>query len=245
MDNKDAPSGAQMSNAGVTLDPENEDAGVELRLALSVREAWRARVDAAIDPLEDLRRQLQGRQLQDFGADHSDTLEELVDKLRESVRRRLREHADDTLTAEFVRESYTEVATIVANGLPNDVAAIRDVDELQRDIRGATAEFVQVAHARIVDERLLTIPRSLKSKEAKGGNELESKRRRRVGLLLRKGPRENAFGLPLPPGKADRDAAVKFAKSEVRQLINRLHQIAGDVETALVVHVVLAIRPTD
>lgn len=239
MDNKDAPSGAQIPNAGVALDPENEDAGVELRLALSVREAWRARVDAVIDPLEDLRR----RQLQDFGADHSGTLEELVDKLRESVRRRLREHADDTLTAEFVRESYTEVATIVANDLPNDVAAIRDVDELQRDIRGATAKFVQIAHGRIIDERLLTIPRS-RSREAKEDNELESKRRRRVGLLLREGPRKR-YGVTQPARKADRDAAVKFAKSEIRQLINRLHQIAGDVETALVVHVVLAIRPTD
>ena len=236
MDNKDAPSGAQIPNAGVALDPENEDAGVELRLALSVREAWRAHVDAVIDPLEDLRR----RQLQDFGADHSGTLEELVDKLRESVRRRLREHADDTLTAEFVRESYTEVATIVANDLPNDVAAIRDVDELQRDIRGATAKFVQIAHGSIVDERLLTIPRSLESKEAKG-----DKRRRRVGLLLKKGPRKYYTGRPRPPRKADRNAAVKFAKSEIRQLINRLHQIAGDVETALVAHVVLAIRPTD
>ena len=236
MDNKDAPSGAQIPNAGVALDPENEDAGVELRLALSVREAWRARVDAAIDPLENLR-----RQLQDFGADDSDTLEELVDKLRESVRRRLREHADDALTAEFVRESYTEVATIVANGLPNDVAAIRDVDELQRDIRGATAKFVQIAHGRIVDERLLTIPRSLESDEAKGGD----KRRRRVGVLLKKGPRKDYIGRPRPARKADRNAAVKFAKSEIRQLINRLHQIAGDVETALVVHVVLAIRPTD
>lgn len=240
MDNKDAPSGAQIPNAGVALDPENEDAGVELRLALSVREAWRAHVDAVIDPLEDLR-----RQLQDFGADHSGTLEELVDKLRESVRRRLREHADDTLTAEFVRESYTEVATIVANDLPNDVAAIRDVDELQRDIRAATAKFVQIAHGRIVDERLLTIPRSLRSKEAKRGNELESKRRRRVGLLLRKGTKEERRWGRLPTTKADRDAAVKFAKSEIRQLINRLHQIAGDVETALVAHVVLAIRPTD
>ena len=238
MDNKDAPSGAQIPNAGVALDPENEDAGVELRLAMSVREAWRARVDAAIDPLEDLR-----RQLQTSVADDSGTLEELVDKLRESVRRRLREHADATLTAEFVRESYTEVATIVANGLPNDVAAIRDVDELQRNIRGATAKFVQIAHGRIVDERLLTIPRS-KSKEAKGDNERESKRRRRVGLLLREGPRER-FGRPLPARKADRNAAVKFAKSEIRQLINRLHQIAGDVETALVTHVVLAVRPTD
>lgn len=239
MDNKDAPSGAQIPNAGVALDPENEDAGVELRLALSVREAWRARVDAVIDPLEDLRR----RQLQDFGADHSGTLEDLVDKLRESARRRLREHADDTLTAEFVRESYTEVATIVANDLPNDVAAIRDVDELQRDIRGATAKFVQIAHGRIIDERLLTIPRS-RSREAKEDNERESKRRRRVGLLLRDESRK-FYGVSLPARKADRDAAVKFAKSEIRRLINRLHQIAGDVETALVVHVVLAIRPTD
>lgn len=228
-DNIEAPSSAQKPGAGVALNPDDQDAGVELRIAMSVREGWRARVDAVIMPLEVLR-----RQLQDFGSGDSDTLKELVDKLQESVRCRLGEHADDTLTPEFVLESCTEVATIVANGIPNDVAATRDLDGLQRSIREATAGFVHVAREELFDERLLDVGRPTKDRA-----KVDSKRKREIRSAL-----QRAQSWRVARG-GRRRTAVKFAKAEIRQLINRLRQIAGDVETVLIAHAVMAVRHTD
>ena len=115
------------------LDPVPEVDGVDYvaamltghRLALSIQDAWASCFKAAVKRLVDTRSKVAAEAL---------------------------ELAEGVFGPNFVKQSCTEIADVVANALPNDIATTYDFYMLQRSLRQILDDFANEA-GRIVKER--------------------------------------------------------------------------------------------
>lgn len=188
---------------------------LELDIAMLVRDAWRCRVAVAIKPLCGLAHRLP--KIAD---------EEELRVFLHGLRIRLSTHADEMLAQEFVRESSTNVATVVANALSNEEAANCDLEGLQRRLRDAVDGFtsnVRREFARRQTGRRISIA------------SWRSFSRRQDPFNLSLYFRESRFG------RRERESARKFVDSQAERLVRIVRQHAENTGITMIVHTTLTL----
>ena len=110
------------------------------RLALSIQDAWTSCVKAQIDPLAEMQSQISATSF-----DKDTLFDDLVANLREFFKDRIAPLQDEMFSHDFVQQSHTQIVTIIANSLPNNVAANYDLDVLRRSLREIAGDFADRA----------------------------------------------------------------------------------------------------
>lgn len=135
-------------------------------------------------------------------------------------------HADEVLTQNFIRESSTNIATVIANALSNEEASNCDLERLQRRLRDAVDGFA--SNVRREFSRRQTGKRiSIASWRA------FSRRQDPLNLSLYFG--ESRFG------RRERESALEFVDSQAERLVRVVRQHAGDAGITMIVHTTLAL----
>lgn len=109
------------------------------RLVLSIQDAWASCVKKAVEPLVEKRGQIGATSF-----DKDTLFDTLMANLCEIFRAEIGDLADEMFSHDFV-QAHTEIATIVANALPNDVAANYDLDALRHTLRETVDDFANQA----------------------------------------------------------------------------------------------------
>lgn len=185
------------------------------RLALSIQDAWRSRIEAAIEPLIEMPVKIGA-----ISFDKHTSLYMLATKLSEFFKDHIENIVDNIFSTTFVQQSYTEIVVTVANGLSNDVAAVYEFDALRRFLREIVKDFASGAKrlpkwkAEDFAEQLAVFLKKTDSGEINRyyPNYLPSLRMKRRDVW----------------------AARQFAKDHVYLLINDLRNLANDTESKLV-----------
>jgi len=184
-------------------------------LAVSIGDAWRCRIDATTEPFAKLQREIGTKYLQVQGAG----VRKLVANLQEFLRGRTSELADELFSGDFVRQSYAEIGTIVANHLPNHVAETYDFDTLRRLLREPMDEFATAARSDV-------------AKAGKNFRKLSDDllRNRRKGILTAMGM---AMGMDPSATSKDKREAVEFARKRIERSADQIRQRAEVTGRAL------------
>ena len=189
--------------------------GLGTILAVSIGDAWRCRVDATTELLAKLQREIGAKYLRV----HQPGVRELVANLQEFLQDRTSELADELFSGEFVRQSYAEIGTIVANHLPNHVAETYDFDTLRRLLREPIDEFATAARSDV----------------AKAGKDFrklsDDLLRNRQGFWWIIGM---AIGMDPYANSRDKRKAVEFARRRIELSVDQIQQRTEATALALV-----------
>lgn len=195
------------------------------RLALLIQDAWRSHVEAAIEPLIEMRVQIGAIS---FDKDTEHYADALKDKLSEFFKDHIADMADGFFAHDFVQQSHAEIVTTVANVLPNEVASSYDFDVLRGSLREVMSDFVNEARR---------LPRwqvkSFKEQVAVFLEDLDQKYRRKrpkTPWMMFVG----TMALPMTMKKRYVWATRQFARDQVHLLIDDLRNLVINTETKLV-----------
>lgn len=194
---------------------------LELEIAMLVRDAWRCRVALATKPLCGLAHRLP--KIAD---------EEELRAFLHGLRIRLSTHADEVLAQDFVRESSTNIAAVVANALSNEEASNCDLESLQQHLRDAVDGFtsnVRREFARRQTGRRVSIT-SWRAFSKKNGHAAAANTGPFSFMYV-----ESRFG------RKERQIVVKFVDSLAAQLMRVVHQHAENAGITMIVQTTLAL----
>ena len=110
------------------------------RLALSIQDEWTSCVKAQVNPLIEIRDRIGATPF-----DEDTLFDDLMANLSEFFKDRVVTLQDEMFSHDFVQQSHTQTVTIVANAIPNDVAANYDFDVLQHSLREIVGNFASRA----------------------------------------------------------------------------------------------------
>lgn len=195
-------------------------------LAVSIRNAWRCRIEATTEPLSKLQREIGLKYLRV----QEPPVGELVANLQEFLQGRTSELADELFSGNFVRQSYAEIGTIVANHLPNHVAETYDFDMLRRLLREPVDEFATAARSDV-------------AKAGKNFRKLSDDllRNRRKGIFA---AMAMAMGMDPSATSKDKREAVEFARKRIELSADQIRQRA-EVTAHALVEAALALLQTE
>ena len=188
------------------------------RLALSIKDVWTSCVKAQVDPLTEMQDRIGATSF-----DNDTSFDDLIANLREFFKDCIATAQDETFSHDFVQQSHTQIVTIVANFLPNDVAANYDLDVLRRSLREVVGDFANRAR------KLPTWEHRAFTKQVASLKEELGVRRHDVGLV----PKSMFTNIVLSKKKHKRKA-VQFARDQVGLLIDNIQELAKDTESKLV-----------
>ena len=190
-------------------------------LALSIQDAWMSRVKTAVGPLADVQSQI-GTTI-----DKETSFDALITNLCEFFKTNIADLADEMFSHDLSSTMPSEITTIVANSLPNDVAAHYDFDALRHSLRGIVSDFEDQARA---------LPRWKTDGFAKQAEpfigDLEKGRRKKRKKEIWPAA-ALAIGL-VRATKGDNRKTVEFARGQVGSLIDDLGNLAKATEGKLV-----------
>ena len=190
-------------------------------LALSIQDAWMSRVKTAVGPLADVQSQI-GTTI-----DKETSFDAFITNLCEFFKTNIGDLADEMFSHDLSLTMPSEITTIVANFLPNDVAANYDFDALRHSLRGIVGDFADQARV---------LPRWKIDDFAKQAGsfigDLQKGRRKKekekmVFVAARALTRVRAT-------KGDNRKTVEFARGQVGSLIDDLGNLAKATEGKLV-----------
>lgn len=178
------------------------------RLALSIQDVWTSCVKAQVDPLIEMQDRIGATSF-----DKNTSFDDLIANLREFFKDCIATAQDETFSHDFVQQSHTQIVTIVANFLPNDVAANYDLDVLRRSLREVVGDFANRA-------------RKLPTWEHRAFT-------KQVASLKEDLPK-SMFTNIVHSKKKHKRKAVQFARDQVGLLIDDIRELAKDTESKLV-----------
>ena len=177
------------------------------RLALSIQDVWTSCVKAQVDPLTEMQDRIGATSF-----DKDTSFDDLIANLREFFKDCIATAQDETFSHDFVQQSHTQIVTIVANFLPNDVAANYDLDVLRRSLREVVGDFANRArNCRHWEHRAFT---------------------KQVASLKEDLPKRYVY--IVHSKKKHKRKAVQFARDQVGLLIDDIRELAKDTESKLV-----------
>ena len=186
-------------------------------LALSIQDAWTSRVRTAMGPLADVQGQI-GTTI-----DNETSFDALITSLCKFFKTNIADLADEMFSHDLSSTMPSEITTIVANSLPNDVAAHYDFDALRHSLRGIVSDFEDQARA---------LPRWKTDGFAKQaasfvGDLQKGRERKRKKKII--------WGMvSVQATKADNRRTVQFARDQVSSLIDDLGDLAEATKGKLV-----------
>ena len=187
------------------------------RLALSMQDVWTSCVKAQVDPLIEMQDRIGATSF-----DKDTSFDDLIANLREFFKDCIATAQDETFSHDFVQQSHTQIVTIVANFLPNDVAANYNLDVLRRSLREVVGDFANRA-------------RKLPAWEHRAFT-------KQVASLKETFPKSMFTNIAALAGaagwqstrKKHKRKAVQFARNQVGLLIDDIRELAKDTECKLV-----------
>lgn len=188
-------------------------------LALSIQDAWMSRVKTAVGPLADVQCQI-GTTI-----DKETSFDALITNLCEFFKTNIADLADEMLSHDLSSTMPSEITTIVANSLPNDVAAHYDFEALRHSLRGIVGDFADQARAlpRWKTDGFAEQAASFIGDLQKGR---EQKRKKKMGGWVPM--------VGVQATKADNRRTVQFARDQVSSLIDDLGDLAEATKGKLV-----------
>ena len=190
-------------------------------LALSIQDAWMSRVKTAVGPLADVQSQI------GTSIDKETSFDALITNLCEFFKTSIADLADEMFSHDLSSTMPSEITTIVANSLPNDVAAHYDFDALRHSLRRIVSDFADQAKAlpRWKTDGFAKQAASFVGDLRKGR---EQKRKKKMGSWA------SISMVGLQATKGDNRRAVQFARDQVSSLIDDLGNLAGATKGKLV-----------
>ena len=215
-------------------------------LALSIKDAWASCVKTAVEPLVEKQGQIGATSF-----DKDTLFDVLIGHLSEFFKGEIADLADEMFSHDFV-QAHTEIATIVANALPNDVAANYDLDALRHSLRETVDDFANRAKrlprwgAEGFDKAMASFKGHLQERREEGARkgplaQITQQMHRALGLenerpakKSKKELREQKVLFNVFSTKKDKKKIVQFARDQVGLLIDDLWRLAKDTEGKLV-----------
>lgn len=177
------------------------------RLALSIQDAWTSCVKAQVNPLIEIQDRIGATPF-----DEDTLFDDLMVNLSEFFKDRVVTLQDEMFSHDFVQQSHTQTVTIVANAIPNDVAANCDFDVLQHSLRKIVGNFASRA-------------RKLPRWEAKVFKK---------GLQKSKSKKQGLLGMWNVDHSEENRKVVQSARDQVGLLIDDIRELAKATEDQLV-----------
>ena len=197
------------------------------RLALAVQDAWRA---ASTIPIRHHLVEVQS-EMGSVSLSENISLDVLISNLCEFFEDRIAGRADEVFSHDFVEQSHTEIATVVANTLPNNIAANYDLEMLRRSLREVVGDFAS---------RAMDLPRWKAKRFRKRLHKKRTKIEARSGVSrVMRGASfwkdlESLMLTDMWLTKGDKKKVVQFARNQVDLLIGDLQNLAKGAEGKLV-----------
>ena len=205
------------------------------RLAVSAQDAWGCHVAAPIrDYLVEVQREIRPRSF-----DESFSFDVLKSNLCDLFKDRIAGHADEMFSHDFVQQSGTEIVTMVANALPNNIAANYDFEALRRSLLEIVGDFAN--HAK-------ELPRWKTKRFRKGIQKKAVNIEVRSGAFgvmsaligaqakkeIKRGAKHSIRAGGFILTKKTKKKIVYFARDQIGLLIDDLKNLAKDTEGKLV-----------
>lgn len=212
-------------------------------LALSIKDAWASCVKAAVEPLVEKQGQIGATSF-----DKDTLFDVLIGNLSEFFKGEIADLADEMFSHDFL-QAHTEIATIVANALPNDVASNYDLDALRHSLRETVDDFANRAkrlprwEAKGFNKAMASFKGHLQERReertrkisiAQHMNQLFGVESKRPAKKSKKELREQETLFNVFSTKKDKKKTVQFARDQVGLLIDDLRSLAKDTEGKLV-----------